>query len=273
MPPPANRRKLRKREIVLAVTTGALAAGAAAGILSDGFGGPGSSFESQVDNAAFENAAYEVGAFEEITTVGPQDVVVTQGDTFSARAEGSTGALALLEVVVEDGKLVIRPKGEYRFGFDWDRLQPATIYVTVPTLEGVSLAGSGDIRIDKIEGEEFVGALAGPGTLSIAAMTVDEADFRIGGSGNVVAAGTAREARVSIGGSGEVRAGGLRTQTATISIGGSGDVALTAEDEVDVSIAGSGNVGISGPARCSVRQFGSGNVDCSGGGGTGGAAD
>jgi len=268
MPPPANRPRLRKREILLAVTAGALAAGAAAGIMSDGFGGPGSSF---VDPAAVGGASemtYEVGEFDEITTVGPQDIVVAQGDTFSARSEGSSQALALLEVVVEDGKLTVRPKGEYRFGFDWGQLESATVYITVPTLDGVSLAGSGDIKIDNVEAEEFVGTIAGPGTLSIAAMTVDEADFRIGGSGNVIAAGTASEARISIGGSGEVRAGGLRTKTATVSIGGSGDVALTADDEVDVSIAGSGNVDISGPARCEVRQFGSGNVQCSGGGGT-----
>ena len=36
---------VRKREILLAVAVGALATFAAVGILSDGFGGPGSSFE------------------------------------------------------------------------------------------------------------------------------------------------------------------------------------------------------------------------------------
>jgi len=36
--------KLRKREIALALGAGALAALALAGIYSDGFGGPGSSF-------------------------------------------------------------------------------------------------------------------------------------------------------------------------------------------------------------------------------------
>ena len=38
--------KLRKREIALAIGVGALATFAATGILSDGFGGPGSSFEN-----------------------------------------------------------------------------------------------------------------------------------------------------------------------------------------------------------------------------------
>lgn len=38
--------KLRKREIALAIGVGTLATFAATGILSDGFGGPGSSFEN-----------------------------------------------------------------------------------------------------------------------------------------------------------------------------------------------------------------------------------
>lgn len=41
----ARKVKLRKREIVLAIGAGALATLAATGILSDGFGGPGSSFK------------------------------------------------------------------------------------------------------------------------------------------------------------------------------------------------------------------------------------
>jgi hypothetical protein len=40
----ARKVKLRKREIAFAIGVGALASLAAAGILSDGFGGPGSSF-------------------------------------------------------------------------------------------------------------------------------------------------------------------------------------------------------------------------------------
>lgn len=40
----ARKVKLRKREIALAFGIGALAAVALGGILSDGFGGPGSSF-------------------------------------------------------------------------------------------------------------------------------------------------------------------------------------------------------------------------------------
>jgi hypothetical protein len=251
-------RRLRKREVVLAVSAGALAAAAAAGILADGGGGPG----PRPSIAGPDAMVYQVGEFQEIATVGPQDVVVTRGDPYSIRSEGSPEALALLEVAVEDGELVIRPKR--RFGGNWGRLEGATFYVTVPRLERIAMAGSGDISIDRVESDSFLGDIAGSGQLAIADMKVDRADFSIGGQGNVSAAGIARETRVSIGGSGEVEAAGLRSEIARVSIGGVGDVELTVNDEADISIAGRGDVEITGPARCSVSKFGVGDVRCNG---------
>src|SRR5690606_3605801 len=259
---PTPRPKLRKREIALAVGVGALAAGGAALILAEG-----DSHAPMMVAAAPQT--YELESFDEISTVGPQDVVITRGDASQVRSEGSPEALGLLEVVVDDGELIIRPKEDYGFGFDWDRLSSAKFHVTVPRLEQISVAGSGDVTVDQVESEDFAANLAGAATLSIAALAVEEAEFRIGGSGNVVAAGTAREANISIGGSGEVQAAGLTVQTADVSIAGSGDVALTVQQEAEVSIMGSGDVDISGPARCSVSRMGSGNGRCSGGGGDG----
>ena len=264
MPMP-TRGKLRKREILFAVTMGVLATGGAALVLSDG--GPGT--EPPPVTALAAPQTYELGEFTEISTVGPQDVVVTLGEEFSVRSEGAPERLGLLEVVVDDGELVIRPKDQFGRGFNWGRLSGATYYVTLPSLEGLSMAGSGSVRVDRIEGEEFSGTIAGSGELFIAALDVDEFDFSIGGSGNLQAAGTAREAEIAIGGSGEVNAEGLTAESASVSIGGSGNVALTARNEVDVSVFGSGEVNILGPASCSVSRMGSGNVRCEGGGGTG----
>lgn len=251
-------KRLRKREIVFAIAMGALAAGGAAVVLDENSddGGPAPVV------AAAENQTYDVAPFEEISTVGPQDVEIAFGETPSVRAEGSPEALGLLEVVVDNGELVIRPKS--RFGGDWERLEGATYFVTLPRLERVSMAGSGNIRIDRIESDSFVGDIAGSGRLAIADMKVGRADFSIGGSGSVSAAGTSGDTRVSIGGQGEVEAAGLRNETARISIGGVGEVELTVTEEADVSIAGSGDVEITGPARCSVSKFGVGDVRCNG---------
>lgn len=257
-----DRPRLRKREIALAVAAGALAAGGAAIVLEAG--------DERALVIAAEGPgerAYALAQFEEVSTTGPQDVVITLGETFSVRSEGSPRALALLEPVVEDGTLTIGPRRGFNWS-NWRSLNGAKFHITLPRLERVTVAGSGDVRIDRIEGESFEGTIAGSGELSIAEMTVEEADFNIAGGGAVAAAGTARETRVAIGGSGDVDAIGLRSQTASISIGGAGNVSLTVEDEANVSIMGSGDVDIAGPARCSVTRFGSGDVRCAGGGGT-----
>lgn len=248
--------KLRLREAVFAVAMGTLAAGGAALILA------GDDDDRVPAAAGPGELTYAVAPFGEISTVGPQDVVVTLGDGYSVRSEGSPDALGRLEAVVEGGKLTIRPKNAFGGSFAWGRVSDATFYVTLPKLAAVSLAGSGDVRVDRIDGERFEGSVAGPGELAIAAMQVERADFSIAGPGDLVAAGTARETHVSIAGSGEVRATGLRSRTASVSMAGSGDVALSVEEDARVSIMGSGDVDIAGPARCTVSRMGSGDVRC-----------
>lgn len=257
-----ERPRLRKREIVFAVAAGVVAAGGAALMLDNGEGGP----PAQAFGGARE-MTYQAANFDQISTVGPQDVRVTRGDAFAVRAEGSPRALAQLEAVVVNGKLTIQPKHGFNWG-NWRSLQPATFYVTLPKLEAVAVAGSGDVSVDRIEGERFDGSIAGPGSLAIAAMAVGDASFSIGGQGDVTVAGTAKNTHVSIAGTGEVQGGGLSSDMASISIGGTGDVELTVQKEANVSIMGTGDVDISGPGRCSVTQMGSGDVTCAGGGGT-----
>lgn len=260
-----QRPRLRKREIVFAVAAGVVAAGGAALMLDSGGDAAGQLPDRTAAGA--REMTYQVADFDGISTSGPQDVVVTLGETFAVRSEGSPRALGQLEAVNVDGTLTIRPKRGFNWG-NWRSLSGATFYVTLPRLDSVAVAGSGDIRIDRIESPTFEGTIAGSGELSIGQMQVDEVDFKIAGGGNVEAQGTAREARVAIGGSGDVSAAGLRSEVASVSIGGSGDVALTVADQAKVSIMGSGNVDIDGPGRCQVSRFGSGEVRCDGGGGT-----
>ncbi len=261
-PSQPERPRLRKREIVFAVAAGVVAAGGAALILDSDDGGP----PAQAYGGTRE-MTYQAADFDQISTSGPQDVNVTLGDSFAVRSEGSPQALEQLEAVVVNGKLTIQPKRGFNWG-NWRSLQPATFYVTLPKLEAVAVAGSGDVSIDRIEGERFDGSIAGPGSLAIATMAVGDATFSIGGQGDVTVAGTARNTHVAIAGTGEVQGGGLSSDTASISIGGTGDVSLTVQKEANVSIMGTGDVDISGPGRCSVTQMGTGDVTCSGGGGT-----
>jgi hypothetical protein len=229
--------------------------------------------------AASIGRSYDLADFDGIVVVGPHHIVVSVRSAFSVRAEGSHETLADTEVEVENGKLKIHPiddgRWERRCGEDankhdgwrwrcWDDYMPATFHVTLPRISAASLAGGGDMRIDRVDGETFSASVAGSGDLDVAALRVDDARFSVAGSGDLIARGSARHSRILIAGAGNLLAREVTSDEASISIAGSGDVALTVRDDAHVSIVGGGNVEIAGPARCSVSRFGGGRVRCNG---------
>lgn len=223
--------------------------------------------------------SYDLAGFDGIAVVGPHHVVVAVGPAFSIRAEGPAETLADTEVEVKDGELKIHPidddRWERRCGDRaddrdgkrwrcWNDYQPATFFVTLPQIAAAAMVGSGDMRIDRVEGEAFSATVAGSGDLDVAALRVGDARFSIAGSGDLVARGSVRNSRVSIAGSGNLQARAVTSTSASISIAGSGNAALTVQDDARVSIVGSGDVEIAGRARCSVSRFGGGKVRCNG---------
>jgi hypothetical protein len=207
-----------------------------------------------------EQRDYRVGSFDKVAAAGANLVIVHQGGALSVTGQGPAETLDRMEVVVERGGLQIRPRREY--DRNWHNLKPATYTVTLPRLTDASLAGSGEMRIDRAEGDNFAASVAGSGSLDIAALRVGHANLSMAGSGKLSARGSATRADLSIAGSGDISARGVSSRNAAVSIAGSGDVELTARDSVNVSIVGSGNAEISGGAHCEVNRMGSGQAHC-----------
>lgn len=207
--------------------------------------------------------SFQVASFNKVAVKGPHDVIVTVGPAISVRAEGDNEALERLEIEVKDGELRIgtRKEGRGWFGRSDDR-HKAQIHVTVPALAGAAIAGSGDLRVDKVQGDRFDAAIAGSGDIEVGDLRVQHAAFDIAGSGAMRAKGTAQSSDVSIAGSGDVDISGLDTRNTKISIAGSGDVRARATETANVTVMGSGGVTMSGPAKCSVKTMGSGTVHC-----------
>lgn len=208
--------------------------------------------------------SYQVGGFERIEVAGPYEVEVRTGGNVSISATGSEKLLEHTIVEVKGDQLVIRPE-EHRGFFSWGRAHGnAKFTVTVPSLRGAAIAGSGGISVDQVKGERFDGAVAGSGDLNLDSLEVQSLKLSIGGSGDVRArTGQARAADYNIAGSGDIDAAGVKAETATVSIAGSGSIRGQATGTADVSIMGSGDVRLTGGATCSVSKAGSGNVDCS----------
>ena len=207
---------------------------------------------------------YNVGNFRQIEVAGPYDVDVRTGGKPSVAASGSERLIEHTRVEVDGDKLIIRPKrrGGW-FSFGWSSHGKARFTITTSELNATTIAGSGDVRIDRVQGAEFKGVVAGSGGIDVANVDVQSLKLSIAGSGGIKGGGKAKAADYNIAGSGSIDGGGIATEQAKITIAGSGDVKAHATVTADVSIMGSGDVNVTGGAKCNVSKAGSGGVHCS----------
>jgi len=203
---------------------------------------------------------FDVADFTGVSLRGADDVEVKTGTAFKVTAEGDSALLDRLEIRKDGDTLRIgRKDGDWK----WGGGKGAKITVTLPKLTSASVAGSGDMTVDRAQGN-FDGSIAGSGNLSIAQFAGGKADLSIAGSGDLsIAAGQASEIDASIAGSGDIDAPALKAERGDLSIAGSGNIRAQVTGEADISIVGSGDVELTGGAKCSVSKMGSGQARCS----------
>lgn len=183
-------------------------------------------------------------------------VELRQGNTEAVSITGDDNIVALVETVVEDGKLKIR----------WNERNISTSYkelkitIDAKTVESLSISGSGDINADSINAKDFSTSISGSGDVRIKTLSAEKVNAKISGSGDVTLGGKAGKFEGKINGSGDIKAGNLETRSASVSIAGSGNATVWANDALAVSVAGSGDVRYYGDATVSKSVAGSGSV-------------
>ncbi|MBA3896937.1 MAG: DUF2807 domain-containing protein, partial [Sphingomonadaceae bacterium] len=219
------------------------------------------------DNGPVETRAFAASGFDAVTLAGPDNVRVVRGAAAGISATGPQAVLDRLDIHVEGSTLKVGRKREGLGGmwhFDWKEggRNHATVTVTMPAIRGAAVAGSGDMIVDKADGDAFGASVAGSGSLTLASLAVARAKLDIAGSGNLVAVGSAPDAEASIAGSGDIDASRLTSDHASISIAGSGNVQVHARQSAEVSIIGSGDAIVTGTDNCKVSKMGSGSARC-----------
>lgn len=206
---------------------------------------------------------------------------IRQGSPQKFEIEGDRDYIEELDIRVEGDRLVIG-RDNWK-GWNWrDDDDRVTVYVTMPTIEGLSVSGSGDLigetkitaqrlnlavsgsgsltidadvsgdvdadlsgsgRIDlKGKCRDFETHVSGSGRIELDVAIAERATFGVSGSGKVRATGTAQEAKATISGSGQVLAANLVVDVCDVRISGSGDVEINVNKELDANISGSGTV-------------------------------
>ncbi|GHN00674.1 DUF2807 domain-containing protein [Cytophagales bacterium WSM2-2] len=225
----------------------------------------------------------QVGSFTKLSFRVPGKLILKQGNTPSVVLEGDKEFLSKVETEVEGGRLVIGREDRWRWtDWSWRDDNRITAYVTMSTIEYLSVAGSGDLIGEgklstgdlelKVSGsgslqietdskgmlnadvsgsgeievkgncKDFDSSISGSGKVNAQVAISGRADVSVSGSGKIVARGTANEIKAKISGSGKVLASDLEVSKCQVRISGSGDVEINVKDALDASVSGSGSV-------------------------------
>ncbi len=222
----------------------------------------------------------KVDNFKKLSVAGRPDVIFTQK---SGRPEvevyTSDNIVDLLDIKVKDNTLYIGFKKDVNVSY-----KKLEVRVSAETLNGISVAGSGDIFLknglqinddltinvagsgdikgSNIKCNDMKVSVAGSGDIKSDNITCNNLKISVAGSGDMVLNSvTAIDTNASIAGSGSATISGT-TQTASYSVAGSGDLFTESYEakRVNASVAGSGSIKCFATEFLKVRTSGSGKV-------------
>ena len=177
-----------------------------------------------------------VPAFHAVELAGANNVAIHVGGTQSVVVRADRNLIGRVTTEVHSGTLVV---GNTAGSFQTKA--PTGVEVTVPTLEALTLSGSGNIVVDGVDTDSLTVSLPGSGTLT--------------------ANGTATKLDATVGGSGSVMFAGLTAQDVHAVVSGSGTIFVTATGSLDAAVPGSGSVIYAGSPQAVTKSVtGSGTI-------------
>ncbi len=200
-----------------------------------------------------------VSGFHGVELAGEGTLDITQGDKEEIVLEGEDNILPLVETTVRpDGVLLIT----FKHGESIQSSISLHYKLTAKALDKLTLTGSGKIHMEsRLAGEHADVSVPGSGDILLDRVETGSLSVSLAGSGTIkIEAGTAGSQQVKVDGSGDYRAGEFKTDVAKVSVNGSGACKVWAEKTLDVSIGGSGEVTYHGGAQVRQRITGSGSV-------------
>ncbi len=206
-----------------------------------------------------ETRTLNVSSFSEVDLTEAATVIISQGSEQKVEVTGHPNIIDRLKTNVVGNRWDIDLENGCYNNYD------LTIHITVPSIQNVSLSGSGGITINDFENQgNLAVSIPGSGDITMNSFTgADNLDFKISGSGNITAnrlIPNLVNTNIVISGSGSIYAFPINTENSDIVISGSGNIEVSVLQRLDISISGSGNVYYKGSPTIDSKITGSGNI-------------
>jgi len=178
-----------------------------------------------------------LAAFSGVDLAGSSTVTIRAGGRQSVVVHADDNLLGQVTTQVHGTTLVIGTRGSFTTN------SPMRVQISVPSLEAVTLSGSGS------------------GAITAGNIQARRLSVRLSGSGVVRASGTVTRLDVSLGGSGDAQLGQLVARDVHAVLAGSGRIVTRAANTLQASVPGSGTIVYSGnPAHVTRSITGSGAI-------------
>lgn len=196
------------------------------------------------------------GAFTEIVVATSGNLTVIQGEERAIEVEAEENVLPQLTADVRNGTLTLGTKP----GAMIQSTKPIRYTVTLPEIERLHVAGSGDIQSKEIVSEALALEIGGSGDVAVDALSARRLEATIDGSGSITVAGEVQQEIISINGSGNFKGQELVGENAKVDINGSGTTTLSVGRQLAANINGSGDIVYYGDPQIEEDINGSGDL-------------
>jgi len=193
----------------------------------------------------------------ELRTSG--SLVIRQGELEHLEIVAPPAALDALTAEVRGGKLVLGTRPQ-RKPWSWGVEGPIRYELTVESLGGIVVKGSGDVDAEVLSGAGLSVRVDGSGDVRVRELQGGTLAVDIRGSGSVELAGEVGQQSATISGSGDYDGRRLASAHAIVDISGSGTATVWVAETLTVDVTGSGDCEYYGNPRVKSRETGSGDV-------------
>ena len=185
------------------------------------------------------------------------DLTITTGATPKLTITAGRTTLRSLTSTLQDGTVVLDSRSGHNASGDihYD--------LTLPTLDGVAIAGSGSAHGTVVADGSFTVTVSGSGSAALDGLAATAVTVQLSGSGDIHLTGTTDAQSVALEGSGTYLGTGLTSQASDVQVDGSGNAHVNAINQLDAQVSGSGNVSYTGTPALTTHISGNGTIRAS----------
>jgi len=199
----------------------------------------------------------QVSGFERVELSGIGALVIEVGSEETLVIEAEDNLLEYIETTVRGDTLEIGSRERTNL----QPTEPISYYLTVKSLDSISVSGLGNVVVPGLEATRFSVDISGAGDVNLESLHAERLDISISGLGSLgIDAGQVREQSIDLSGSGGYNGRNLESADAEIYVSGLGSASVWATENLFVNISGSGSVRYAGDPSVDMDISGLGSL-------------